>query len=234
MWTSKKLNKFKEITHGFSDLSNGNLSFKRSKHGTLNNRKKFFKKLKIDLNTIVGMEMLHGTTIKKVAKSDSGKGVVSQQSAILKTDGLYTNKPNLTLFGTFADCLPIFAYDPNSQYICLVHAGWRGVADNIIEPLSSTLKTEGVKRKNCIVAVGPHIQKCCFEVGDEVLNKFPQQFIQGSFVDLKNYILSQLLKESFNKNNIELSNVCTLHSKKYFSHRKKGNKGANGAFISRI
>ncbi len=234
MWKSNKLENFANIRHGFSDQSAGNLSFKRTKIGTLSNRNMFFRNLKIDINNIVSMEMVHGTQITKVSKLDRGRGAKSQNNVISGSDGLYTFEQDIVLFGTYADCLPIYVYEPNSQFIALLHAGWRGVASKIITSLAKILKQEGIKTKDCIVVVGPHIQQCCFEVGEEVLEQFPSKYTINNRINLKEYLLSQLIEEKFKKDNIELSEICTLHNDRFYSHRREGNKGANCAFITRV
>jgi polyphenol oxidase len=234
MWKSSKLENFTNIKYGFSDRSSGNLSFKRSKTGTLSNRKKFFRNLNIDIKKLVSMEMLHGTQITKVSKLDGGRGAKSQDNVISDSDGLYTFEQDVVLFGTYADCLPIYLYEPNSQIVALLHAGWRGVASKIIISLAQTLRHEGIKTKDCIIVVGPHIQQCCFEVGEEVLEQFQQKYTLNNRINLKECLLSQLIEEKFKKENIEISEVCTLHNNRFYSHRREGNTGANCAFITRI
>ena len=68
-----------------------------------------------------------------------------------------------------ADCVPILLADPRSGAVAAVHSGWRGTADRVavtgVRALRDLLGAEGGE---LIAAIGPHIEACCFEVGEDV------------------------------------------------------------------
>jgi copper oxidase (laccase) domain-containing protein len=53
-----------------------------------------------------------------------------------------------------------------------VHAGWRGVVSGIVRAAVSAMTVRGSSPSELAVAVGPHLQRCCFEVGPEVAERF--------------------------------------------------------------
>lgn len=224
MWASKKLQKYKSkgLIHALSSKKDGNLSFKRAFGAPRRKRREFFERLGIDVGRVVFMEAPHGFRVAKVKKAEKfARGV----------DGLYTFKPNIFLFGTFADCVPIFIYEPGSGFSGLIHAGWRGTVGEIAKKFIKAAKGEKVAPADILVAMGPHIKKCCFEVGEDVLELFGGEVKKSGFVDLSLALKKQFLNEGVKEKNIEVSTICTLCGNGYFSHRRKGNDSAMGAVI---
>ena len=167
-------------------------------------------------------------------------------------DGLITNKNRISLALVFADCTPILFYDPVKNAIGNIHSGWRGTVQKIGQiGAQKMLETYGCNKEDLLCFIGPCIQKCHFEVGEDVKDIFentfsyllsPKNFInkaekkedgQKYFIDT-NIINRKLLEEIRipNKNIIE-SNICTVCNCSYmYSYRAEGNKsGRNTAII---
>ncbi|MCK5062243.1 peptidoglycan editing factor PgeF [Candidatus Parcubacteria bacterium] len=188
----------------------------------LENRKKFFTQLNIDSKRIVSAGLQHGNNIKIVGQQHAGQ-------FIQNTDGLITNKKNLFLTVTVADCLPIYFYDFKKEVIGIAHAGWQGIVKNIVNKTIQVM-TDVYKSGpgNILVYIGPHIQKCHFEIKNEAikkLNKYSKYFViknnKKIFVDLSKIVKEQLLNENVSDNNIEVSRECTYClNNKYFSYRR--------------
>src|SRR4051812_12247967 len=69
-----------------------------------------------------------------------------------------------------ADCVPILIADAHARCIAAIHAGWRGTASGIAERTVERLGEKyGVRPADLTASIGPYIGKCCFEVGEEVL-----------------------------------------------------------------
>ncbi len=84
-------------------------------------------------------------------------------------DGSYTTQANIVCTVMTADCLPILLTDSQGSFVAAVHAGWRGLADGIIENTLANIKTDA----NQILAwLGPAIGPECFEVGDDMKSQF--------------------------------------------------------------
>jgi YfiH family protein len=84
-------------------------------------------------------------------------------------DAVRTSRPGLLLTVRTADCLPLLLSSPG-EGIALVHAGWRGLADGVVETAVATF----VHPDRLQVVLGPAIGVCCFEVGEEVASRFPR------------------------------------------------------------
>lgn len=153
-----------------------------------------------------------------------------------KGDAIITNEKNIPIGIFTADCLPILLYDKKEKVIGAIHAGWRGVEGKILtETLKVMKKNFNSDPLNIICAVGPCINKCCFEVSEEVAEKF--NFIMNKnnsiYVDLLKEIYSECIKENISEKNIDMSNICTVCEKDtFYSYRgDNGKTGRIGSFI---
>lgn len=198
-----KLTDFPEIILATSKASDGNMKFSQGDpKETLENRIKFLHNLNISLDSIVDANVQHGIKIRSVGKKDLKEGAYEDTTA-LKVDGLITNEPGTFLFLTIADCLPITIYDPNNKVICLVHAGWRGLDEEIAAQAVNNMQKEfNTNPKDLIVYIGPSIGPCHYKK------------------DLWQQAENQLINLGVLKENIENSKICTYENTEYFSHRK--------------
>jgi YfiH family protein len=190
----------------------------------LQNRSKYFDKLGININNVVSTNLIHGTNIVVVDEKDKGK-------IILNTDGLITAKQNIFLTVTVADCAPIYFFDEKKNIVGLAHAGWRGIVKNISKSLIEKMTSEfGSNPTDISVHIGPHLQKCHFEIKDDIVSEFDNDFIlkeDGVIkVDLLSMLKQQLLSLGVKSENISSSDECTYCNRdKYFSYRRdKPNK----------
>jgi len=92
-------------------------------------------------------------------------------------DGLVTEVPRILLAVQTADCLPVILVDRKTHAIGIFHAGWRGTVKRIVEKGVGELRRWfGTQPRNLLAAIGPAIHACCYEVGEEVRDKFHSQF----------------------------------------------------------
>jgi polyphenol oxidase len=95
----------------------------------------------------------------------------------LAGDGLLTARPGLLLAVQTADCFPVILVDPKRRAIGVFHAGWRGTVLRIVEKgVGEMFRCFGSRPRDLKAAIGPGIQGCCYEVGDEVRSQFESQF----------------------------------------------------------
>jgi len=80
-------------------------------------------------------------------------------------DAAVTRDEGVVLAILTADCLPILVSDPHGREIAAIHAGWRGLADGVIE---ATLDRMQSPREQLVAWIGPGIGPTAFEVGDDV------------------------------------------------------------------
>ena len=92
-------------------------------------------------------------------------------------DGLITNVPEIALAIQTADCFPVLLVDTKNRAVGAFHAGWRGTLKRIVEKGLGKMRREyGTQPRDVMAVIGPGIQKCCFEVGEEVRSQFESQF----------------------------------------------------------
>jgi polyphenol oxidase len=114
------------------------------------------------------LKQIHSAIIHKITNRDD------QPAA---GDGLITNVPGVLLAVKTADCLPVIVVDPVKLAVGVFHAGWRGTLQRIVEKgVGEMRKHYGSDPTDLVAAIGPGIGKCCYEVGDEVMDLFDSQF----------------------------------------------------------
>ncbi len=118
--------------------------------------------------SLVTLRQLHSDIIHCVDAPPTGP---------LPGDGLLTATPGLLLAVQTADCLPVIVVDWKHRAIGVFHAGWRGTVQRIVEKgVGEMFRHFGSRPRDLLAAIGPGIQGCCYEVGEEVRAKFESQF----------------------------------------------------------
>lgn len=153
-------------------------------------------------------------------------------------DALISTRPGTTLGVFTADCVPIFILDIATPVIGIAHAGWRGTYVKIAVKTVFQMKTTfGTDPENCLVHLGPSIQKCCYEVSSELLKQFTEQFGKkvnnGQCLCLQNANLCQLVDAGVPHDSISISPYCTAcNTNIFYSYRAEG--GRTGRMLSFI
>ena len=161
-----------------------------------------------------------------------------------KADIILTDKPDVTLFMRFADCVPILVHDPRLCVIGVSHAGWLGTVRDVAGMTINTMHERyGSNPADVIACIGPSIGPDHYEVGEDVIAQVKQTFgsdanlmlaLHGERVHFDLWKANQYLLERAGVNQIELAGICTAcHTEDWFSHRaEKGRTGRFGALIS--
>jgi YfiH family protein len=250
------LNKYRDIlvhcmSTRFGGVSSGecaalNLGFARndSKENVYENFRLFCKSAGLDLNSLVCTRQVHGTRVRIVGESDKGKGFPGNENILDGVDGLVTTTPGVTMVTFYADCAPVFLFEPGIKAASLVHSGWRGTLGNIVSQAIEIMKNlPGFSAKRVTAVIGPSIGHCCFEVHNEVYELFIEKFNNNAFykltpsgkwrIDLKEIIKHELGQEGIPLENIHNSEICTKCRKDlFFSYRGDGGKtGSLAAFM---
>lgn len=87
----------------------------------------------------------------------------------ISADGSFTSKDGIICSVMTADCLPILLCNRAGTWISAVHAGWRGLADGILE---KAVEYYTGSSKELIAWLGPAISQKHFQVGEEVMRTF--------------------------------------------------------------
>lgn len=92
-------------------------------------------------------------------------------------DGLLTTTPGLLLAIQTADCFPVILVDVKHRAVGVFHAGWRGTSKRIVEKgVGEMLRHFASRPRDLLATIGPGIQGCCYEVGEEGRATFESQF----------------------------------------------------------
>ena len=163
--------------------------------------------------------------------------VVVEDDNIRLADAAITRKPNTVLAIMTADCLPIVICNASGTEVAAIHAGWRGLANGIIE---ETLKKMLASKDELMAWVGPAVCQRCYETGEEVRESFTSQFpfTNVAFQNQENRLyanLPQLAELILNHHGVKLvyqSEQCTYEAKitninksKYYSYRREKQTG---------
>jgi YfiH family protein len=149
-------------------------------------------------------------------------------SSIVDADASYSKKPGTVCGVLTADCLPIFVSNKEGSAVGVAHAGWRGLADGIIESLIESFDCNG---ENLIVHLGPAISQLSFEVGSEVKSQYlsKNKNFKNCFTHLNNkyyldlYGAAKIVLKSLGVSSISGGDRCTYKdSDQYFSYRRDG------------
>ena len=87
----------------------------------------------------------------------------------IEADGSVSSEAGVVCAVLTADCLPLLICNKQGTQVAAVHAGWRGLADGIIE---QALEKFNEDKDNLLIWLGPAIGPNSYEVGDEVRNRF--------------------------------------------------------------
>lgn len=198
----------------------------------------------MDYTKIVLSHQTHDDIVRAVSMTDAGNGIMFE-NRFPSADGLITAEKGLPLVTLYADCTPVLFLDKRLGIIASVHSGWKGTVKRIAAKAVRRMKEDyGSSPSDILAAIGPSIQVCHFEVGDDVAEIFINEFGEDTVMkfgdryhaNMQRAIFKQLTEEGISEKNIDDCGICTYcESDLLFSHRKtKGRRGNFGAFIELI
>ena len=229
-----------------SHTSSLNLAFNRGdeRNIVLDNLSLFAEAVGIDPQSVISLPQIHSATVLDVDNTMCGLGYYRESD--ISADGYVTSDSGIVLGVKSADCIPILleAYNEKEEIIAVsaIHAGWRGTAAGIAAEGVRKLVNKGANPKRIRAAIGPSIDYCCFEVGEDFVatvteatdGKWKVFSRDGKlYADVKAQNRAQLLSQGLLDANIDLCDECTCcMPDKYYSHRRS--KGLRGTMLSVI
>jgi YfiH family protein len=157
---------------------------------------------------------VHGAHVAEVGADDGG--------VVGEADGLVTRGPGPVLGILSADCAAVAI--AGERGVALVHAGWRGLAAGVVERGVASVAPARA------AWVGPCIRSCCYEVGPDVVAAFAARGLPvgRGRVDVSEAACRALARAGVAA--VAATPECTGCSPRYFSHRREGRTGRQGAF----
>lgn len=143
----------------------------------INSYKNICDKIETSYIGVVKPNQSHTNNVKIVSSKINKNEPDFNLEEYKNTDGLITNKKNLLLSTTNADCILLLLFDPVQKVIANVHSGWKGTIKRIVaNAINKMISNFGCNPENIICAICPSIRKCHFEVGREVKEQFENEF----------------------------------------------------------
>lgn len=237
-----RLLEFPELNHAYI-LKTNNMNFRMRKNFrnlemVKDNLKKVSDTIGFDYENILRPDYNHTNNIG-IYKDEE---ISLTGESFKNTDGIITDKNNIVLMSTNADCNLILIYDPVKKVFGNIHAGWRGTFSKIAKNAIVKMKEEyNCNPSDIICCFCPSIRNCHFEVDVDVANECFEIF--GKYEEINEIIKKGQIKEGKQKyyidtvlinkillksegiidSNIIDSNICSVcSSEKVHSKRAEG------------
>lgn len=175
------------------------------------------------LKLVARMNQVHGNAIHVVTHATASNRP--------RGDGMVTTDPGVLLGIFSADCVPILMIDSKRKIAGAFHAGWRGIIADIATAGVAAMTKLGSRASDIRAALGPSIGPCCFEVDQELADRFaaevagaPNHTRAGrpgkSYLDLRAIVTDQLTRAGLVAANVANVGPCTrCASARFFSRR---------------
>ncbi|MEI7780180.1 MAG: polyphenol oxidase family protein [Actinomycetes bacterium] len=189
-------------------------------------------------NRAAGLTLLSGAGALASMRPTHGTGVavVTAPGEAEDVDALVTTEPGLALLALGADCVPVVLFDLAAGVVGAVHTGWRGLRDDVVGAALSAMLGLGARGQRIEALLGPAICGPCYPVPAE-----RAQEIEGvappavgtckdgqPSIDLRVGISYRLARSGVSARYV---GGCTAEDSRYFSHRRDGITGRQGAFV---
>jgi len=207
----------------------------------LANRMKVAREIEIPLSNWVTMKQIHSNHVIVIKEEDKGRGGIDYNSALPSCDALVSSIPGVACAALVADCVPVVIACPSGHAVAVAHAGWRGALLKVCVETSKELEEDcGLPSSEFLAFVGPHVCANCFEVGEEIAEKFLREYPHavrrkefGIKIDLGMVIREQLEECGIPAEMIFEIDDCTMCDSRYYSFRRlKGITGRQACFVA--
>jgi YfiH family protein len=136
-------------------------------------RARLFAGLGIATDRVRAVRQVHSRVVIGVDGTEPADG------PFVEADGMVSDRRDLLLTVTVADCLPIFLADPRTGAFGLVHSGWKGTGI-VVEAVRAMTSAFGSRAGDIAAAIGPGIGPCCYAVPIERHERFRAEFGDGA------------------------------------------------------
>jgi polyphenol oxidase len=202
-------------------------------------RKGAYKALGIDDRRVVCSCQIHSDHVFVVEKKHGGHGAYRRSTAIQDNDALITAVPGIPIAVLTADCLPVILWAARERVAAVIHSGWRGIHKKIIEKtFENMVRKFDVSPGGVAAVLGPSIRSCCYEVGRDFLDHFPNGIKEKKgklYFDIIEEAVRQLAAVGVRQDRIYDSNICTCcASLEFHSYRREGASAGRSMAVAEI
>lgn len=191
-------------------------------------------KEKFNVSNVIYLKQVHSDIVYEY-DGENRRGIIEKEG-----DALITNVKN-SLIGVFtADCVPVILVDEETSSVAAIHSGWKGTFKSITKNAILELKNKyGAKAENIKAYIGPHIRKCCYEVSNELKEKFLKEKVidekllfNGRNLSMEECILKDLRDSGVKEENINSLQLCTHCTNEIKLHSYRSSNGSYGRLFS--
>ena len=186
--------------------------------------------LSVRLDQLYFVSQVHGTDAVIVDAATDRNDVIEH-----KADITASRSRGVACAVRSADCVSVLIGDRKSGAVVAAHSGWRGTVANVVHAGIEVLRRLAPSSPSIVAAIGPHIEKCCFEVDENVAHDLAhassagQTAIERHFakphVNLRRIIRAQLMSAGVDDDCIDDVHGCTVcNAERYFSFRRDADK----------
>lgn len=225
----ESFSKHTDLIHGFTTRNGGvsdppfsSLNMGRSTadddENVRENYKRILSSLNVENRPMYMTRQVHSDLVHYVSTNPNE----AIENYISDEDGLITNRTDVTLITYYADCVPLFFYDPVKHVGGVVHSGWKGTSKQIgRRAVKRMIEVFGSNPEDIIAGIGPCASGCCYEIDEVVTQAFDwmgdklYDFLtpteKGRYlIDLKG--INKVILESAGilSESIEVSEHCTM------------------------
>lgn len=183
----------------------------------------------IEVPRLIFPHQTHGVNVERITAKNCDK--------TFHADAIFTTEKGIAIGVTHADCQAAIFYDPVHEAIAVIHAGWKGQAQNIYaRTLEAMQRDIGTQPQNLLVCISPSLGPDHAEFKN-YKQELPQDFwafqVKPNYFNLWAVSRKQLNALGVLDKNIEMSEVCTYcHPKDYFSYRREKDTGRHGTVVA--
>ncbi len=176
---------------------------------------------------VVHARQIHGARVRFHQQGPAGLHLAEP------CDGHATATPGIVLCVATADCVPVYVVDPEHEAVAVLHAGWRGAADGVLERGMRVMRERASTNAARVhLHLGPAICARCYEVGPEVFQALQQPVPAKPMpIDLRGVLARRAIDVGVPPGQITVSQHCTRCTDSgLFSHRD-GDRERQVAYI---
>lgn len=164
----------------------------------------------------------------------------AEVSAKTQADASFSTKPGTVCVMMTADCLPVLFSDREGKIVGAAHAGWRGLAEGVLENTVTAMQARGAK--DVLAWMGPAIGPEQFEVGAEVREAFMAKNpdAEAAFRAYEGrpgkyladiYLLARQRLQRAGVTDITGGGLCTVTDPRFYSYRRDKTTGRMASLI---
>ena len=166
------------------------------------------KAINVDYKNVVKTNQEHTDNIAIATKKINQDFPDINLEEYSRTDGIVTQKENLVLSTTNADCILLLFFDPVTKTIANTHSGWKGTLQRIsVKTVEKMVNEFGCKSEDIICCICPSIRKCHFEVDKDVKDLFEEEFKDLNIGKNTDIMEKQKDKEKWNIDTVLINKI---------------------------